>query len=175
MTVDWINGQNVATFVGFTGVMVTLWWNARLQRQQHEREAKHERAAVACVLLAELKANLDTFTGDLNTLQSIKPDASLARPLKPNMTLYESHLDRLGRLDIETLTAVASAYAYIRTIPERLILAITMSVGVPSTSHGFLITPPEALKLPQLYLEEAIPELQQAVVLLEKQVADGRS
>ena len=36
----------IVGFLGFLGVMTTLWWNARLQRKQEERRERREASAL---------------------------------------------------------------------------------------------------------------------------------
>ncbi|MEO0344477.1 MAG: hypothetical protein AAF198_13675 [Pseudomonadota bacterium] len=44
----------LAGLLGFVGVMITLWWNARLSRKQQERETSLQAQAVRQAILAEL-------------------------------------------------------------------------------------------------------------------------
>jgi hypothetical protein len=87
MAFEWVTAENVdkyqgliGTLVGFGGVMLTLWWNARLNRRQHERNFEQQRAAVVVALHAELKQNGELCAENLRGMENLPEGVGLRVP-----------------------------------------------------------------------------------------------
>jgi hypothetical protein len=114
------------------GVMVTLWWNARLARDQHSRNANlardqrlaqiaHERDVLRTAMRAELENLRDMFTDRIATISKALPeDTGILLPVNTFTDVYVHSIDRLGLLSDLELRTVLKAYHLAREVPDRL-------------------------------------------------------
>lgn len=127
----------VVGLLGFLGVICTIRMNARLARDQRERQLNHERAALRTALCAELVIIRDIFE---DRSQMCKEDDSGNSALIPEYVpnqVYHHLLDRIGLLTIEEIEPVMQAYLLVAELPVRLRL-ISMDSGDPREPTGYL-------------------------------------
>ena len=124
----------IETLVGFSGVIITLWYNAYQARKQQERQWQHEqkkaaaeeaneRAALRAALIAELQEirlsiqvllEYDKERKKEILLPPVPVDAEL------NTAIYRAVLPRITVLSAPEISALISAYTgFIRNIGNR--------------------------------------------------------
>ena len=156
----------IVGIVGFTGVIFTLWFNAKVARDQRRDELEHERATLRSALAEELKINGDSLEGNLNSIRELPPDGKKGAfvPTDPMDDSYRSFVPRIGLLTEMEVHKVMNAYLYLRTYTARLFL-----IGVPpDTSPRHVQVPPENLQRLVTEFEAAIPLIEQARKALER-------
>lgn len=138
MTIDFVIniGTVISTVVGFAGLIITLWYNAKQAREQQDRQWQHEqegakakdadeRAALRGALTAELQAMLLTIRmfleeyaeegkrEELIPLPPVPVDAELST------AIYQAVLPRITMLSALEIGALTSAYAnFIRNVGD---------------------------------------------------------
>jgi hypothetical protein len=113
--------------LGFTGVILTLRTNARLNREQHTRQIEHERTALKAALSAELSIIRDTFRDRIETIGDPPTTTVMWVPLDTMTDVYSHVIDKLGLLSRDQVNLVMHAYLLIRAVPDRL----RLMEGVP--------------------------------------------
>src|SRR5262245_21649983 len=102
--------------LGFAGVIVTMLWNARLQRQQEERRERRDANALRTALIEELKQQREALRV---TAESLADDALKQHPedewhstvpLERFDAVFRGSLERLGLLERPEVSAVFEAY-----------------------------------------------------------------
>jgi hypothetical protein len=109
----------VVGLVGFTGVIVTLYANSRLDRKQHEREILHEERALRQALISELRI-LRGILEDRSQAKLEGPYSDCMFPALIPDTVYQTFLPRIGILSKEEVSAVMGAYVLVAELPQRL-------------------------------------------------------
>jgi len=110
----------IVGLLGFTGVILTLLTNARLNRKQHARQIEHERTALKAALSTELSIIRDTFRDRLEMIGEPTGSQGMWVPLDTMTDVYGRVLDKIGLLSREQVNLVLRAYLLIRAVPERL-------------------------------------------------------
>jgi len=108
--------------LGFTGVMLTLWWNARQARRQREAVIEHDRTSVRRALLEQLKFLKLSFEDRDRTMGEAEKDGSDAF-LVPTDTMTDAYhrlIDRIGLLTAEQAAKAIQAYLAVRQMPAKL-------------------------------------------------------
>jgi hypothetical protein len=109
----------IVGLIGFVGVMVTLWWNARLQREQEERRERRGASALRRALIEELKQQRKALQVRAENLAKAasdsdkQPDGTKSGtliPLERYDSVFTASRDKLGLLDDSQLEAVFKAY-----------------------------------------------------------------
>jgi hypothetical protein len=141
----------IVGFFGFAGVIWTLRQNgrlsrdqqeqtARLSREQHEREAQlrrdehersvqHERALITRALLAELKRNRQSLAENRSKLKE-GHEGDLAIPRRTLTEVFDRLFERVSHLNSEELADVLQAYSTIKAVPERILFAQALHMGM---------------------------------------------
>lgn len=120
----------IAGIIGFTGVACTMWWNARIQRVQHDRAIKHDRQALRSALKAELTANKGAYEHRIDQFKEPAGDNHALMQNKVQDHVYSTLLEKIGILEPDEIERIVEAYQIIREIPYRIrILTGTDSVG----------------------------------------------
>ena len=165
----------IGTLVGFAGVMLTLWFNARQERQQHQRQVEHERSAIRAMLLAELKRNSEAFADNIERLTEGPAARSLIVPTKSVVEIYDRLLDRVGFLAPSEVQPVTNAYMMIRAIPDRLSLAIANTEYEPPqvVVDHYIVVPVGLVPIYRHLLVTAKQDVDEAIACLMS--GSGRS
>lgn len=138
MSIDFVIniGTVISTVVGFAGLIITLWYNAKQAREQQDRQWQHEqeraktkdddeRAALRGALTAELQAMLLTIQVFLDEYAEEEKRKELV-PLPPvpvdaelSTAIYRAVLPRITMLSALEIGALTSAYAnFIRNVGD---------------------------------------------------------
>jgi hypothetical protein len=131
----------IVGFVGFLGVMVTLWWNARQQRQLEERRECREAMGLRKALIEELKQQRAALRETADSLAaqatSIRAGAFRVRearaadsavsirqgtviPVERYDGVFRVSLDKVGLLERPEVRAVLEAYLPLPRLTWRL-------------------------------------------------------
>ncbi len=86
----------IVGLLGFTGVILTLLTNARLNRKQHARQIEHERTALKAALSTELSIIRDTFRDRLEMIGEPTGSQGMWVPLDTMTDVYGRVLDKIG-------------------------------------------------------------------------------
>lgn len=106
--------------LGFTGVVITMIVNARLQRSAQTRKLDHEAQTLRTALRAELDANRMAFEGRIEQLDERTDFSHALVPNLPIHQIYTSHLDKLGLLSDDEVKKVIKAYLLISELFFRM-------------------------------------------------------
>jgi hypothetical protein len=115
----------VAGVFGFIGVMATLFFKARIERDQWIDEQRHERETLRSALIVELKINKKAFS------QETKGENGAFVPTSILDDVYRSFVPRLGILTDKEVAKVMYAYLTIRTHLQALYFHGNPSPVVP--------------------------------------------
>lgn len=155
--------------VGFGGVIITLLYNAALDRQRHDREVKHQRDIVRTALLAELRRNLEHFQEGMTAIQKATDRKScILLPVKPLCEVYDLYVERIGVLTSEQVRSTMAAYAYIKSRTDRMSVVSVLTYGdAPPIAHGQLEIRTGILDVLKAYDENSIRHIRQALDSLD--------
>jgi hypothetical protein len=107
--------------LGFAGVMLTLWYNARAGRLQGERVLKNEQASICAALHAELTIRRESMTKAIADFGAVR-DGKIVVPINPISAVYHALLPRIGVLSSRKVRVVMYAYLTDDTLLKSLIL-----------------------------------------------------
>lgn len=121
----------IVGLLGFTGVIITMLANARMQRSQHERVCLHEANSVRVAAKTELEANKKAYELRIEQLNEQPKDHTEALvPSRVLDNIYKEMLSKFGLLSEEELKNIINAYALITELPYKLrILVGTDNIG----------------------------------------------
>ena len=164
----WIEDHQIlmAGIIGFSGVMLTLWNNARQKRIQRRKERFHERQTLRVALAEELRINRQSFVESKKTLATHGPGEYWV-PTDEMEDVYRAFIDRIGLLSQVEVSKVMNAYLTLRSYTAALLLHFhsrpletdVRHVPVPAEMSPMLIKMQESLIGP---LDEAIDVLERA-------------
>lgn len=116
--------------LGFTGVIITMIVNAKVQRNLQTAQREHEVRSLRTALLVELKANVQMYETRIRDLSEAEGTHHALLPNKVTNSIYQSSISKVGLLSANEVEAVLRAYMLLEEMPYRLrILAGTNSVG----------------------------------------------
>lgn len=98
--------------LGFSGVCLTLWWNARLAREKSEDERAHERETLARGLAAELRLAREAVERAKQAGLPADDEKLLVPPLTTE--IFDRSGDRLGLLPIGVVSPTLNAFLVIK-------------------------------------------------------------
>jgi len=157
----------ITGLLGFTGVIVTMLANAKLQRNQYERKIKHETSSIRAAIRSELDANKKMLETRIRQLNEPTEYSDALIPRKIYDDIYKELLSKLGLLTDQEIEKVIHAYALITELPYDLtILAGTNNVGginndyirISNNVHGDIVKKMHEKNLPAI--NDAINEIQ---------------
>ena len=111
--------------LGFAGVILTLWYNAREARRQGEHVLNNERASICAALHAELsihRTSLQKAIADFGMIKKSETEKTLVVPINPMSSVYSALLPRIGVLVPRKVRAVMYAYLTADTLLRSLVL-----------------------------------------------------
>jgi hypothetical protein len=114
----------IVGIIGFTGVILTLWWNARLARNVRTEAIKHDRVTLRATLLEELKVLKSSYERAGTELGEVDRDSGggMSIPLDPLTAVYDQMLTRLGLLSANEIEKVMDAYLSVKQTKFSLLL-----------------------------------------------------
>lgn len=115
----------IVGIIGFGGVMFTIYMNAHLSREQHERNIKHDRESLRIAISSELKLILKMLNHRCEMVDENEEIGSAFYPDHVSTQVYIQFINKLGLLSGKEIEAVMEAYALINDLPIRLQLLTT--------------------------------------------------
>ena len=147
--------------LGFVGVMITLWYNGKLAREQREDERNHERETLRAALIEELKINRTALRENADTLKGDPPEETGGAfiPTDPMDDVYRALVSRIGLLSQTEVSKIITAYLSLRTYNAKLFL-----VGVPvETSPRHVQVPAKNIAMLAKMQEGVIDPIDEAI------------
>lgn len=111
----------VAGIIGFAGVIITILMNAKLARDQHKRELRHEADAVRSALITELKLLCNSYELRIEQLGDMRGRSALINEYVANQA-YLQLLQKIGLLTREEIERTMTAHQLNNELPFRLAL-----------------------------------------------------
>lgn len=162
----------IVGLIGFSGVIFTLYTNARLSRKQHERNISHEKETLKAALHAELGLARRTFSrigtpiDERNERDKIDEGSGAFFPEYYSQSVYQSLISKIGLLPLPAISQVIDAYSLIGELPTRLRLL--------SSDHDESFERPGYIYIPAEYVDTAtsiyrnfLPRIEQALEALQ--------
>ncbi len=168
---------------GFAGVMATLWINAWLQREQHERDLQKSRqertearaeaaSALRSALYQELKILSATMQSSIGSTDKVEREGfkDTIFTLVPGNEVYKAYIGKIDLLTSYEIQRIVVAYLSRETYIERLTqISKHPDYSIPDAS-GFHFTP-EAAPIVRSLTKQTIKKLDSARDALGKQIA----
>ncbi len=157
----------IVGILGFSGVMFTLYTNARIGREQVKNSIAHERGTLKTALSAELGLILAYFYELAKTSDANGEKTSAFYPEEISQLVYRSFITKIGLLSSEQAAAVIKAYSLINELTIRLKL---LSAGHdPSfNKQGYIFISEEHEETALSIYRNFIPIIEQAIEALKK-------
>lgn len=154
--------------LGFGGIILTLWFNAWMERRRHERQLRHERTALRTAFVEELRIIDRGF--DEGRISS-EPDADRYQdvliPTKTLTDVYDSKQSDLGLLSRDEVQKVMRAYLLVKEVPFRVGLIAHQT----SESGDYVVVDVERYDVLKGIHEVALTEIRAAIDALERALA----
>ncbi|HFQ5314386.1 TPA: hypothetical protein ACGVA1_004319, partial [Vibrio vulnificus] len=115
---DWFEKYQtfIAGILGFIGVMLTISFNAKQARKQHDTELESERNAMRVALVEELKIVSKSYQSNIEGLsEQCEPSTIEYFPTSVHIYTYSHVVQRLGLLGAEETKKVMLAYQLIES------------------------------------------------------------
>ena len=157
----------ITGLIGFTGVIITMLANAKLQRNQYERKIMHETSSLRAAIRSELNANKQMLELRIEQLNEPTEYSDALIPRKIYDDIYKELISKLGLLTDKEIEKVIHAYALIAELPYDLtILVGTYNVGginndyirISRDKHGDIVIKMHEKNLP--IINNAINEIE---------------
>ena len=120
----------IVGFLGFSGVIITIYMNSKVSRDQHNRLIKHERNSVRTALYSELEVIRKTFEDRCKMDEETGGLGAAFFPEEISNLVYVNFINKIGLLSTSEIEEVIVAYSLISDLPIRLKL---LSVGHDSS------------------------------------------
>jgi len=114
-----------AALIGFSGVIITMLFNAWMARRAREEERRHRQKVLAAALLAELLLLRESFAQNAIDLDNAQQDGNGGPAYLPfkNWSLVFDHVVKdVGLLPIDAARAVVEAHMSLGTYYQKLAL-----------------------------------------------------
>jgi hypothetical protein len=155
--------------LGFAGVIYTIRMNARLTRQQHERELIQEQTALRTALIAELGALRESYEDRSHSLREKDSGQSALIPEFVSNQVYDHLLDCIGLLTADEIASVMDAYLLVAELPVRLRLLAKDSIG--STEHsGYIHIGMELAEVAAKMHDNFLPKINTAITTIQEKL-----
>lgn len=160
--------KDFQSLLGFGGVILTLWWNAKLKRDEHERIIAHERKTLVAALRAELWANKQLH---FRTLQQMEAEnAKLAYfIMNPARDVFASATSKVGLLKPLQASGIIHAYSNLAIVPQALKETVSLLRTVRGDSTKLEMNG-DLLTIRATDFEVAIPVIKSTIEALEKEI-----
>ena len=153
--------------LGFTGVILTMLENAKLQRNQHEKKLLHEANSLRVAIKSELSANKQAYELRIKQFNEPEGHSDALLPNKATDKIYNELLSNIGLLTEEEIEKIINAYALISELSYRLrILVGTDNVG--GYNNEFIRVKGGNLEIALQMHESILPEIIHAINTVEK-------
>lgn len=153
--------------LGFTGVIVTMFANAKIQRNLQSAQRQHEVRSLRTALLVELKENVRMYEDRISTLSKADGTHHALMPSKVTNNIFQSSLSDVGLLSADEVESVLRAYLLLEEMPNRLRLLVgTNNVG--EFNDEFIRIDADRQHDAKKVHEALLPRLREAVTALER-------
>lgn len=153
--------------LGFTGVIVTMIANAKIQRNLQSAQRQHEARSLRTALLVELKENARMYEDRISTLSKADGAHHALMPSKVTNNIFQSSLSDVGLLSADEVESVLRAYLLLEEMPYRLRLLVgTNNVG--GYNDEFIRIDADRQHDAKKIHEALLPRLREAVTALER-------
>ena len=153
--------------LGFTGVIITMIANAKIQRNLQSAQRQHEVRSLRTALLVELKENVRMFEDRISSLSAADGTYHALMPSKVTNSIFQSSLSDVGLLSPEEVESVLRAYLLLEEMPYRLRLLVgTNNVG--GYNDEFIRIDANRQHDAKKIHEALLPSLREAVAALER-------
>ena len=115
----------IVGILGFGGVIITIYMNARLSRSQHERQIAHDRRAFRTAISSELRIIKKILDGRCKQIDEDGEKSSAFYPEHISTEVYNKLINKIGLLSQHEIETVIEAYALVNDLPIRLRLLST--------------------------------------------------
>jgi len=112
----------IVGFLGFVGVICTLWFNAWLARRQRREERQHELETLRSALLVELDINRQALQENLKKDFNTQDVGGCLVPTDLMDDAYRAFTDRIGLLTTNEVHKVMLTYLTLRNFNSKLFL-----------------------------------------------------
>ena len=152
--------------LGFTGVIITMVANAKIQRNLQSAQRQHEVQSLRTALLVELKENVQMYENRISDLSKTDGTQHALMPSKVANNIYQSSLSNVGLLSANEVESVLRAYLLLEEMPYRLRLVVgTNNVG--GYKDEFIRIDANRWDAVKKIHEALLPTLREAVAALE--------
>lgn len=100
--------------LGFTGVMLTLWWNARLARIAREVTLEHERLTLRVALSQEMRILRSMLAPNIILLRE-GTGSQVIGPI-PASTIYDTNISKIGTLTEKEVIQTVLCYSEVERL-----------------------------------------------------------
>jgi hypothetical protein len=153
--------------LGFTGVIITMIANARIQRNLQSAQRQHDVRSLRTALLVELKENVRMYEDRISTLSKADGTHHALMPSKVTNNFFQSSLSDVGLLSADEVELVLRAYLLLEEMPYRLRLLVgTTNVG--GYNDEFIRIDADRQHDAKKIHEALLPRLREAVSALER-------
>lgn len=152
--------------LGFTGVILTMVANAKIQRNLQSAQRQHEVRSLRTALLVELKANIQMYETRISDLSRADGAHHALMPSKVTINIYQSSLSDVGLLSANEVESVLRAYLLLEEMPYRLRLLVGTS-NVGGYNDEFIRMDADKQQAAKQIHEALLPMLREAVAALE--------
>lgn len=162
----------VVGLIGFSGVIITMIVNSRIQRDLQKTQRDHESKSLRVALLTELKENVRVYEDRIKQIS--EPNENL-HVLIQNSTvnkIYQTFLPKLGLLSIEEAESVHRAYLLLEEMPYRLRILVGMNF-IGGLNNEFIRIDESRQKIAGEIHRALLPSIRNAVNVLDKKFLKG--
>lgn len=113
----------VSGVVGFLGIILTLLFNGKMQREQRLEIRKAEKDAIIAAVCAELAVNKDVIQGVITSFQDKKDSPGYCHMVSKRILndVYKTNLNKIGLLSTKQSRSIISVYLAIERINDDLL------------------------------------------------------
>jgi hypothetical protein len=113
--------QTVFTgILGFTGVIITMLANAKMQRNQQERNNRHRANSIRVALKSELNSNKLIYEMRIEQIGGTREDQSILVPSRIQDNVYRELLKDIGLLSEGEVEKILDAYGLVSELPYKM-------------------------------------------------------
>lgn len=157
----------ITGLLGFTGVIITMLWNAKAQRDQFERNIKHETNSLRAAIKSELKANKQAYELRIKQFNETSEYSDALVPSKLINAIYRELVNKIGLLTDEEIEAIIEVYALMAELPYSMrILVGTDNVG--GFNNEFIRVTKDKQDLVKKMHEKDLPAINKAMSTIGK-------
>lgn len=160
----------IVGFLGFSGVVLTMLFNAKMQREQHASNLKHEANLLRVAIKTELLANQEAYEiriKEFNKPNSDYPDALMKNSLVDN--IYNELIGKIGVLTEVEVEKVIHAYAIMSEVLYRVRIIAGTDKIIGYNNESIRITEEKFETVSKLHAN-ILPSIVQAISSIDNQL-----